>query len=97
MGIHNPTIARQMTGSMGMGSSPLAKQNTGGLSADSIPWEITPEEKTKFDRFFDQLDVNGDGLVEGTSSQRFSVALPYQVEDTVDINVRSLILFIELK
>ncbi|KAG0285644.1 hypothetical protein BGZ96_010132 [Linnemannia gamsii] len=71
MGIHNPAIARQMTGSMGLSSSPLAKQNTGGLSADSIPWEITPEEKTKFDRFFDQLDVNGDGLVEGEEAGRF--------------------------
>ena len=64
MGIHNPAIARQMTGSISMNSSPLAKQNTGGLSAD-IPWEITPEEKAKFDRFFDQLDTNGDGVVGG--------------------------------
>lgn len=66
MGIQNPVIARQMTGSMSMSSSPLAKQNTGGISADSVPWEITPEEKAKFDRFFDQLDANGDGFVEGT-------------------------------
>ncbi|KAF9121585.1 hypothetical protein BG015_005789, partial [Linnemannia schmuckeri] len=71
MGIHNPAIARQMTGSMGLSSSPLAKQNTGGLSADSIPWEITAEEKAKFDRFFDQLDANGDGLVEGEEASRF--------------------------
>jgi epidermal growth factor receptor substrate 15 len=67
MGIHNPAIARQMTGSLGMTSSPLAKQNTGGLSTD-IPWEISPEEKAKFDRFFDQLDVNGDGVVEGNAT-----------------------------
>ncbi|KAK3816965.1 MAG: hypothetical protein JOS17DRAFT_400413 [Linnemannia elongata] len=71
MGIQNPVIARQMTGSMSLSSSPLAKQNTGGLSADSIPWEITPEEKAKFDRFFDQLDANGDGFVEGEEAGRF--------------------------
>ncbi|KAF9545558.1 hypothetical protein EC957_010867 [Mortierella hygrophila] len=71
MGIQNPTVARQMTGSMGLSSSPLAKQNTGGLSADSIPWEITPEEKAKFDRFFDQLDANGDGFIEGEEAGRF--------------------------
>ncbi|KAF9905012.1 hypothetical protein EC991_002075 [Linnemannia zychae] len=70
MGIHNPAIARQMTGSISLNSSPLAKQNTGGLSSD-IPWEISPEEKAKFDRFFDQLDANGDGFVEGEEASRF--------------------------
>ncbi|KAF9143060.1 hypothetical protein BGX30_001435 [Mortierella sp. GBA39] len=60
-----------MTGSMSLSSSPLAKQNTGGLSADSIPWEITPEEKAKFDRFFEQLDANGDGFIEGEEAGRF--------------------------
>ncbi|KAF9120471.1 hypothetical protein BGW39_011335 [Mortierella sp. 14UC] len=70
MGIHNPAIARQMTGSISLSSSPLAKQNTGGLSTD-VPWEISPEEKAKFDRFFDQLDANGDGFVEGEEASRF--------------------------
>ncbi|KAK3835615.1 MAG: hypothetical protein J3R72DRAFT_451249 [Linnemannia gamsii] len=70
MGIHNPAIARQMTGSISLSSSPLAKQNTGGVSTD-IPWEISPEEKAKFDRFFDQLDTNGDGFVEGDEAGRF--------------------------
>ncbi|KAG0210500.1 hypothetical protein BGX33_004853 [Mortierella sp. NVP41] len=70
MGIHNPAIARQLTGSISMNSSPLAKQNTGGLSTD-IPWEITPEEKAKFDRFFEQLDANGDGVVGGEEASRF--------------------------
>jgi len=70
--IHNPAVARQMTGSLGMNPSPLAKQNTGGASnlfggssSTEIPWDITPEEKAKFDRFFDQLDKNGTGFVGG--------------------------------
>ncbi|KAF9545549.1 hypothetical protein EC957_010858 [Mortierella hygrophila] len=71
MGIQNPAITSQMTGSMSLSSSPLAKENTGGLSDDSIPWEITPEEKAKFDRFFDQLDANDDGVVEGEEAGRF--------------------------
>ncbi|KAG9071538.1 hypothetical protein KI688_005750 [Linnemannia hyalina] len=71
LGIQNPAVTRQMTGSMSLSSSPLAKQNTGGLSADSIPWEITPDEKAKFDRFFDQLDANGDGFIEGEEAGRF--------------------------
>ncbi|KAF9428828.1 hypothetical protein BGZ94_000887 [Podila epigama] len=76
--IHNPVVARQLTGSMSMNSSPLAKQHTGvsnqfgALSASTdIPWEITPEEKAKFDRFFDQLDPNGTGVVGGEEASRF--------------------------
>ncbi|KAF9582078.1 hypothetical protein BGW38_000675 [Lunasporangiospora selenospora] len=81
MSIHNPVISRQLTGSLGLSSSPLAKQNTGGNanstslfgvspSAD-IPWEITPEEKAKFDKFFDQLDRSGTGSLGGEDARRF--------------------------
>ncbi|KAF8979429.1 hypothetical protein BGZ52_004932 [Haplosporangium bisporale] len=76
--IHNPVIARQMTGSLSMNSSPLAKQNTGGNNifgspapSAEIPWDITSEEKAKFDRFFDQLDPSGTGLVGGEDASRF--------------------------
>ncbi|KAG0037382.1 hypothetical protein BGZ82_002624 [Podila clonocystis] len=76
--IHNPVIARQMTGSLSMNSSPLAKQNTGGNTifgtpapSTDIPWDITPEEKTKFDRFFEQLDPSGTGFVGGEDASRF--------------------------
>ncbi|KAF9354706.1 hypothetical protein BGX26_007469, partial [Mortierella sp. AD094] len=78
--IHNPTIARQMTGSItaGLTSSPLAKQNTGGASnlfggssSPDIPWDVTPDEKAKFDRFFDQLDKSGTGLVGGEEAGKF--------------------------
>ncbi|KAF9919991.1 hypothetical protein FBU30_010287 [Linnemannia zychae] len=70
MGLHNPAIARQLTGSININPSPLAKQNTGGVSSD-IPWEITSEEKAKFDRFFDQLDVDSDGVIGGEEAGRF--------------------------
>ncbi|KAG0000479.1 hypothetical protein BGZ80_004531 [Entomortierella chlamydospora] len=78
--IHNPTITRQMTGSItaGLTSSPLARQNTGGTSSlfggsssSDIPWDVTPEEKAKFDRFFDQLDKNGTGVVGGEEAGKF--------------------------
>ncbi|KAF9919408.1 hypothetical protein BX616_000019 [Lobosporangium transversale] len=80
MNIHNPTITRQLTGSVGMTSSPLSKQNTGGnsalfggssSSAVDIPWEVTPEEKAKFDGFFDRLDPNGTGFVGGEEASKF--------------------------
>lgn len=73
--IHNPVIARQMTGSLSMNSSPLAKQHTGGNNifgtpapSTDIPWDVTPEEKAKFDRFFEQLDPSGTGFVGGRPS-----------------------------
>ena len=61
-----------MTGSVSMTSSPLSKQNTGGanifgsssLSAE-VPWDISADEKAKFDRFFDKLDLDHDGLIGG--------------------------------
>ncbi|KAF9557074.1 hypothetical protein EC968_007807 [Mortierella alpina] len=72
-------VGRQLTGSLGMTSSPLAKQNTGGAgsssnlfgASDNVPWDISPEEKAKFDRFFDQLDKNGTGVVGGEEASRF--------------------------
>ncbi|KAF9303273.1 hypothetical protein BGZ74_004073 [Mortierella antarctica] len=76
--IHNPVIARQMTGSLSMNSSPLAKQHTGGNNifgtpapSIDIPWDVTPEEKAKFDRFFEQLDPSGTGFVGGEDASRF--------------------------
>ena len=74
MSIHNPAITRQMTGSVSMTSSPLAQQLTGGASnllgaavvAVDIPWDITPEDKSRFDRFFDQLDKSGTGVLGGS-------------------------------
>ncbi|KAF8977281.1 hypothetical protein BGZ46_007505, partial [Entomortierella lignicola] len=77
IGAHNPTIARQMTGSIGLSSSPLSKQNTGGAnnlfggSSTDIPWDVTPEEKAKFDRFFDQLDKTNSGFVGGEEAGKF--------------------------
>lgn len=72
MGIHNPMVARQMTGSVSMTSSPLAKQNTGGANIfgapslpTEVPWDISADEKAKFDRFFDKLDSDHDGLIGG--------------------------------
>ncbi|KAF8938416.1 hypothetical protein BGZ58_000940 [Dissophora ornata] len=74
--IHNPAVVRQMTGSIN--SSPLAKQNTGGANnmfgaspSTEIPWDVTPEEKAKFDRFFDQLDKNGTGFAGGEEVGKF--------------------------
>ncbi|KAF9948591.1 hypothetical protein BGZ72_009507 [Mortierella alpina] len=72
-------VGRQLTGSLGMTSSPLAKQNTGGAgsssnlfgASDSVPWDISPEEKAKFDRFFDQLDKTGAGVIGGEEASRF--------------------------
>lgn len=72
MGIHNPLVARQMTGSVNMTSSPLAKQNTGGTNifgtpsmSTDLPWDISADEKAKFDRFFDKLDTDKDGVIGG--------------------------------
>ncbi|KAK3835624.1 MAG: hypothetical protein J3R72DRAFT_212489 [Linnemannia gamsii] len=70
MGSHNSAVVRQTTGSIGLRSSPLAKQSTGGVSTDT-PWEISPEEKAKFDRFFDQLDTKGSRFLEGEEACRF--------------------------
>ncbi|GJJ72476.1 epidermal growth factor receptor substrate 15 [Entomortierella parvispora] len=78
MGIHNPMVVRQMTGSVSMTSSPLAKQNTGGANifgASSLsteaPWDISADEKAKFDRFFDKLDTDRDGLIGGEEAGQF--------------------------
>ncbi|KAG0376312.1 hypothetical protein BGX24_007927 [Mortierella sp. AD032] len=70
MGSHNSVVARQTTGSIGLSFGPLAKQSTSGVSTDT-PWEISPEEKAKFDRFFDQLDTKGSGFLEGGEACRF--------------------------
>ncbi|KAG0257483.1 hypothetical protein BG011_003932 [Mortierella polycephala] len=99
MNLHsNPSVARQLTGSLSMTSSPLAKQNTGGASVNlfgnpstDVPWDVTAEEKAKFDRFFDQLDTNGDGVVEGEEAGRFFMnsrlpeAVLAQIWDLADI------------
>ncbi|KAF9434224.1 hypothetical protein BGZ76_008363 [Entomortierella beljakovae] len=80
--MHSNTIARQLTGNLGGTPNPLSKQNTGGANnifgsasassvTSSIPWDVTPEEKIKFDRFFDQLDSNGDGIIEGEEAGKF--------------------------
>ncbi|KAG0307759.1 hypothetical protein BGZ98_009892 [Dissophora globulifera] len=75
--LHNPAVARQLTGSTSLSSSPLTKQTTGGASnlfgsnSADVPWEITPEEKAKFDRFYDQLDKNGTGSVGGEEAGKF--------------------------
>lgn len=37
----------------------------GAASVVDIPWDITPEDKTRFDRFFDQLDKSGTGVLGG--------------------------------
>ncbi|CAO3563807.1 unnamed protein product [Mortierella alpina] len=81
LNVHNSPgfVGRQLTGSLGMTSSPLGKQNTGGAgsssnlfgASDNVPWDISPEEKAKFDRFFDQLDKNGTGVIGGEEASRF--------------------------
>lgn len=78
LSIHNPVIARQLTAaSVGM-PSPLAYQHSGGTSnflgvssATDIPWEITPEEKAKFDQYFDQLDIEHTGSIGGDKASKF--------------------------
>ncbi|KAG0252355.1 hypothetical protein DFQ27_008138 [Actinomortierella ambigua] len=80
-------LPRQMTGSFGLTSSPLPKQLTGGQvssstsafglgSASSLPsldttWDITTDEKAKYDRFFDQLDKTGSGALGGEEASKF--------------------------
>ncbi|KAI8363326.1 hypothetical protein B0O80DRAFT_433476 [Mortierella sp. GBAus27b] len=98
MNIHNPSIGRQLTGPIGMASSPLAQQNTGGAtsllggsSAADVPWDITSEEKTKFDRFFDSLDKTGTGFIGGEEAGKFFLnsrlpeAVLAQIWDLADI------------
>ncbi|KAF9977719.1 hypothetical protein BGZ73_005082 [Actinomortierella ambigua] len=80
-------LPRQMTGSFGLSTSPLPKQLTGGQmpsatsafglsSSSTLPsldttWDIAPEEKAKFDRFFDQLDKTGSGALGGEEASKF--------------------------
>ncbi|KAF9345162.1 hypothetical protein BGX26_003457 [Mortierella sp. AD094] len=65
-----PSVLKACTG-----SSSLAKQSTGNLfggsSSPDIPWNVTLEEKAKFDRFFDRLDEGGTGLVGGEEAGKF--------------------------
>ncbi|KAG0050053.1 hypothetical protein BGZ83_005174 [Gryganskiella cystojenkinii] len=78
MSIHNPLVARQLTGSVSMTSSPLGKQNTGGVNlygapslSTEVPWDISADEKAKFDRFFDKLDTDHDGVIGGEEAGQF--------------------------
>ncbi|KAF9093962.1 hypothetical protein BGX27_001542 [Mortierella sp. AM989] len=36
-----------------------------------IPWDVTPEQKAKYDRYFDILDENGSGIVRGEKARAF--------------------------
>lgn len=42
----------------------------GGSSDRDVPWDVSPEEKAKFDQYFEQLDINHDGFVEGIHRYR---------------------------
>ncbi|KAK5823596.1 hypothetical protein F5H01DRAFT_289170 [Linnemannia elongata] len=48
-----------------------SRQSTGGSSDRDVPWEVTAEEKAKFDRYFDLLDIDRDGFVEGEEAVPF--------------------------
>ncbi|KAG0285516.1 hypothetical protein BGZ96_010255 [Linnemannia gamsii] len=54
--------------------TPTSRQSTGGSSDRDVPWDVSPEEKAKFDRYFDQLDIDHDGFVEG------EMAVPFFME-----------------
>ncbi|KAF8941660.1 hypothetical protein BGZ47_007294 [Haplosporangium gracile] len=53
------------------GDTPTSRQSTGGSCDRDIPWEVTSEEKAKFDRYFDLLDIDRDGFVEGEEAVPF--------------------------
>ena len=49
---------------------PLAPQATG----QQVPWDVTPQEKATFDQFFDTLDTQKRGFIEG------DVAVPFMLQ-----------------
>lgn len=44
------------------------------VSATQVPWDVTPEEKGRFDKFFDTLDAQKRGFIEG------DVAVPFMLQ-----------------
>lgn len=53
-----------------------SRQSTGGNADKDVPWEIAPEAKAKFDGYFELLDIDRDGFVEGTREFSCSVFAP---------------------
>lgn len=54
----------------------------GGVSLTSqLPWDVSPDEKSRFDKFFDQLDVERKGYIEG------GVAVPFMLQSKLDSDI----------
>ncbi|OAQ29979.1 hypothetical protein K457DRAFT_18829 [Linnemannia elongata AG-77] len=67
-----------------------SRQSPGGSSDRDVPWEVTAEEKAKFDRYFDLLDIDRDGFVEEEAvpffrESKLSDTVLAQIWDLADI------------
>lgn len=65
-------VKRQFTG-----QQTLSPQSTGGSSAANfgpVAWEVSPQEKAKYDRNFDSIDTSRKGFIVGDEAVRFFLA-----------------------
>jgi hypothetical protein len=72
--LQKQAITRQFTGSplQAQASLSIASALTSPAAANTL-WDVTDQEKQKFDNFFDKIDSRGTGFIQGTGATRFTM------------------------
>ncbi|KAG0231124.1 hypothetical protein BGW41_002318 [Actinomortierella wolfii] len=72
-GLSSSPLPKQLTGGQVSSSatSVFGLGSSTSLPSLDMTWDISPEEKAKFDRFFDQLDKTGSGSLSGEEASKF--------------------------
>lgn len=66
-------------------SSPFTASPFGQPAAQNVRWDITPSEKIVADRYFDDMDVNKRGYVDGDAAVPFMLKSGLGSEDLARI------------
>ncbi|KAL5490092.1 hypothetical protein ACEPAI_4925 [Sanghuangporus weigelae] len=61
--------------------NPVTALGASAFGTATQPWDVTPEEKTRFDQFFDSLDTQKRGSIEG------DVAVPFMLQSKLSEDV----------
>lgn len=61
--------------------NPVTALGASAFGTATQPWDVTPEEKTRFGQFFDSLDAQKRGFIEG------DVAVPFMLQSKLSEDV----------
>ncbi|KAH8555774.1 hypothetical protein BGW37DRAFT_418319 [Umbelopsis sp. PMI_123] len=93
--LQKQAIARQFSGSPLQGQASLSISSAfPAPSTANVPWDVTDQEKQKFDNFFDKIDSRGTGFIQGNDAVEFfqNSRLPEadlaQIWDLADVQQR---------